>query len=116
MVQNFLIKQYKFLLFGLFTAFFASYGQTFFISIFNFQIREVLNFSNAEFGLLYSLATILSSIILIWFGKLIDKIDLRIYTFIIAIGLALSCFLMTVVDYIPLIIFKIHKNEYKIES
>ena len=68
---NFLIKHSRFLLFGLFTAFFASYGQTFFISIFNFQIRETLNLSNADFGLIYSLATILSSVLLIWFGKLI---------------------------------------------
>ena len=51
MLINFLIKQSRFLFFGLFTAFFASYGQTFFISIFNFQIRETLNLSNADFGL-----------------------------------------------------------------
>ena len=104
---NFIIKQSRFLLFGLFTAFFASYGQTFFISIFNFQIRETLDLSNAQFGLLYSLATILSAIILIWFGKLIDRLDLRIYTFIISVGLAISCFLMFMIEYMPSILFVI---------
>ena len=107
MIFNFLIKQYKFLLFGLSTAFFASYGQTFFISIFNFQIRETLKFSNTEFGLIYSMATIISAFILVWFGRLLDKIDLRLYTFIISIGLAIFCFLMSILEYIPSIIFLI---------
>ena len=90
MLLNFLIKQSNFLFFGLFAALFASYGQTFFISMFNFQIRETLNITNATFGLIYSLATILSSILLVWFGKLIDKIDLRFFTLIVSIGLAVS--------------------------
>jgi len=102
---KFLIHQFRFLLFGLLAAFFASYGQTFFISIFNFQIRETLNLSNADFGLIYSLATILSSILLIWFGKLIDVIDLRIFTSIVSMGLAFSCFAMYLLDYIPFLIF-----------
>jgi len=105
MLINFLIKQSKFLFFGLITAFFASYGQTFFISIFNFQIRETLNLSNADFGLIYSLATILSSFLLIWFGKLIDVIDLRIFVLIVSIGLTFSCFSMYLLNYIPFLIF-----------
>jgi len=91
----------KLLLYGFIIIFFASYGQTFFISIFNFQIRETLNFSNAEFGLLYSLATILSACVLVWFGKLIDIINLGLYTFIISIGLAVSCFAMSLLEHIP---------------
>ena len=105
MLINFLIKQSRFLFFGLFTAFFASYGQTFFISIFNFQIRESLNLSNADFGLIYSLATILSSVLLIWFGKLIDVMDLKVFVLIVSIGLASSCFAMYLLNYIPFLIF-----------
>ena len=107
MFINFIFTQSRFLFFGLFTAFFASYGQTFFISIFNFQIRETLNFSNAEFGLLYSLATILSACVLVWFGKLIDIIDLGLYTFIISIGLAVSCLAMSLLEYMPSMLFLI---------
>ena len=91
MVQNFLIKQYKFLLFGLFTAFFASYGQTFFISLFNLEIRAHYNLSDGEFGFVYAVATILSSLLLIGFAKLIDYIDLRIYSLIMTIGIFLAC-------------------------
>lgn len=105
MLLNFLIKQSNFLFFGLFAALFASYGQTFFISMFNFQIRETLNITNATFGLIYSLATILSSILLVWFGKLIDKIDLRFFTLIVSIGLAVSCIGMYYIEHITYLIF-----------
>ena len=105
MFINFIFEQSRFLFFGLFTSFFASYGQTFFISIFNFQIREILNISNAQFGLLYSLATVVSASILIWFGKLIDKIDLRLYTFIISFGLSVFCYAMSILEHIPSMIF-----------
>ena len=111
MLFNFLINQFRFLLFGLFAAFFASYGQTFFISIFNFQIRETLNLSNADFGLIYSLATILSSVLLIWFGKIIDYIDLRIYSLINSLGLAIACigmfYLFDSISFLFIIIFSL---------
>ena len=83
-MRSFILSEPKLLLFGFLISYFASYGQTFFISIFNLEIRSLLKLSDGQFGLLYSLATLTSAIILIWFGKLIDKIDLRIYTFIIS--------------------------------
>ena len=105
-MKNFFFYDPKLLLYGFLIIFFASYGQTFFISLFNFQIRESINLTNAEFGLIYSIATIMSSIVLIWYGKLIDKIDLRIYTFFTSFGLAASCIAMFYIDYVPyLIIF-----------
>jgi len=102
---KFFLSQSRFLFFGLFTALFASYGQTFFISLFNFQIRESLDLSNADFGLIYSISTILSAILLIWFGKLIDRLDLKFFTFIVSLGLALSCFAMSYLQYMPSLIF-----------
>ena len=88
---SFFLSQTKLLLFGFFISFFAGFGQTFFISIFNLEIRSLLNLSDGQFGSLYSLATLTSAIILIWFGKLIDTMDLRIYTFIISLGLTCAC-------------------------
>ena len=84
----------KLLVYGFLIVFFASYGQTFFISIFNFEIRSHYNLSDGEFGLVYAIATILSSFLLISFAKLIDYIDLRIYSFIISIGMFLACLTM----------------------
>ncbi|HIA60976.1 MAG TPA: MFS transporter [Pelagibacterales bacterium] len=88
---SFFLSQTRLLLFGFFISFFAGFGQTFFISIFNLEIRGLLNLSDGQFGILYSLATLASAIVLIWFGKLIDTMDLRIYTFIVSLGLACAC-------------------------
>ena len=81
----------KLLFYGFVIIFFASYGQTFIISIFNNEIRTLYNLTNAQFGLVYALGTLLSSFILVSFAKLIDYIDLRLYSFIISLGLAISC-------------------------
>ena len=51
----------KLLLYGFFIVFFASYGQTFFISLFNTEIKEFYKLTNGQFGLAYSLGTLSSS-------------------------------------------------------
>ena len=81
----------KLLFYGFAIIFFASYGQTFFISIFNVEIRDFYRLSDGQFGLVYALGTVSSSLILVGFAKLIDHIDLRIYSFIISMGLAIAC-------------------------
>ena len=75
----------KLLVYGFLIVFFASYGQTFFISLFNIQIRTHYNLSSGEFGLVYALATTLSSLVLVFFAKLIDFIDLRTYSFFVSL-------------------------------
>ena len=81
----------KLLFYGFAIIFFASYGQTFFISIYNNEIRSFYRLTDGEFGLVYALGTLFSSFCLIVFAKLIDHIDLRIYSFIISLGLAIAC-------------------------
>jgi len=81
----------KLLFYGFAIIFFASYGQTFFISIFNAEIRNFYRLSDGQFGLVYALGTVSSSLILVGFAKLIDHIDLRIYSFIISLGLSIAC-------------------------
>ena len=93
-MKNFFLYDPKLLIYGFFIVFFASYGQTFFISIFNYEIRSHYNLSDGGFGFVYAIATIFSSILLISFAKLIDFIDLRVYSFIITIGMFLSCLAM----------------------
>jgi MFS family permease len=81
----------KLLFYGFAIVFFASYGQTLFISIYNYEIRSFYKLTDGEFGLIYALGTLCSSFCLIGFAKLIDRIDLRIYSFIISLGLAIAC-------------------------
>ena len=91
-MKNFFLYDPKLLFYGFLIVFFASYGQTFFISLFNFEIKNFYNLTDGQFGLIYALATTLSSLLLVGFAKLIDYIDLRIYSLIISIGLFIACF------------------------
>ncbi len=90
-MKKFILYDPKLLMYGFLIIFFASYGQTFFIALFNDDIKNRYNLSDGEFGLIYALATTLSSLILINFAKLIDFVDLRIYSFFVTFGLLLPC-------------------------
>ncbi len=90
-MKKFFLLDPKLLFYGFLIVFFASYGQTFFISLFNIQIRTHYNLSSGEFGLVYALATTLSSLVLVFFAKLIDFIDLRTYSFFVSLGLSFAC-------------------------
>ena len=90
-MKKFFYYDPKLLLYGFSILFFASYGQTFFISLFNTEIRIFYDLSDGEFGLVYSIATLSSSFLLIGFAKLIDHLDLRVYSFIITVGFLLAC-------------------------
>ena len=108
-MKRFLTNDPKLLLYGFLITFFASYGQTYFISLFNAEIRIFYSLSDGEFGLVYAVATLLSSFILISFAKLIDHLDLRVYSFIITLGSLFAClgmvFLINNILYLFLIIF-----------
>ena len=90
-MKNFFLYDPKLLLYGFLIIFFASYGQTFFISLFNIEIRNQYNLTDGQFGLVYAIATTLSSLLLVVFAKLIDHIDLRLYSFIVSAGIFLAC-------------------------
>ena len=79
--------------FGLICTFFSSFGQTFFVSLFVPSFNEEFNLSNSTFGLLYSGATVLSALSLIWIGKWIDHMLLKKYVLlnisILLIGITL---------------------------
>ena len=90
-MKNFFLFDPKLLTYGFLIIFFASYGQTFFIALFNNDIKNLYNLSDGQFGLLYALSTTLSSLLLINFAKLIDYVDLRAYSFLVTSGLLFSC-------------------------
>ena len=73
----------KVLLFGFIFTFFSSFGQSFFLGLFNPSLRSELNITHGQFGTIYAGATICSSLVLIWFGKKIDDIKLFKYSFIV---------------------------------
>ena len=90
-MKKFFLHDPQLLLYGFCIIFFGSYGQTFFIALFNKDIKILYNLSDGEFGLVYALSTTLSALLIINFAKLIDFIDLRIYSFIITLGMFFTC-------------------------
>ncbi len=86
----------RLLVFGFLMAFFSSFGQTFFISLFSGQIRGEFGLSHGAFGLIFSAATLISGLSLIWLGRLIDRFDLRVFTAAVCIGLIGACAFMSV--------------------
>jgi len=89
-------RDWRLLLFGFVMMFFSSPGQTYFISLFGGEIRHNLSLSHGEFGAIYSAATLISAILLLWSGTLLDRIDLRKFSLGVIVGLALACLLMSV--------------------
>ena len=63
---------FKIIIFGFIFTFFSSFGQSFFIGLFNSNIRADLNITHGQFGAIYASATLISSFFLIWIGKKID--------------------------------------------
>ncbi len=98
---------FKVILFGFIFTFFSSFGQSFFLGLFNPSIRETLSITHGQFGSIYASATLLSSIILIWLGKKIDDINISKFSFLVVILLAFSCFLFSKISSIILLFFAI---------
>ena len=82
----------KVILFGFIFTFFSSFGQSFFLGLFNSSIRETLSITHGQFGSIYASATLLSSFILIWVGKKIDDINIFRFALYVTLLLAFSCF------------------------
>ena len=98
---------FKVILFGFIFTFFSSFGQSFFLGLFNSSIRDALSITHGQFGSVYASATLLSSFILVWIGKKIDDVNiLKFASYVIAL-LAISCFLFSKISLIIFLFFSI---------
>jgi predicted MFS family arabinose efflux permease len=80
----------KIIIFGFIFTFFSSFGQSFFLGLFNAPIRNELDITHGQFGSIYASATICSSLLLIWIGKKIDDYRILNYSFFVVILLFAS--------------------------
>ena len=94
----------RLLSFGLLLAFFSSFGQTFFIALFNAEFRETFGLTHGSFGSLYSLATLASGLSMLWFGAQIDRIDLRLYAGAACAALAVACLTLSFAEHVALFV------------
>jgi len=85
----------KVIVFGFIFTFFSSFGQSFFLGLFNSSIREALSISHGQFGSIYASATLLSSIVLVWIGKKIDDVNILKFASYVIIFLSASCFIFS---------------------
>ena len=83
---------FKVIIFGFIFTFFSSFGQSFFLGLFNSSIRDTLSITQGQFGSIYASATLLSSFFLIWVGKKIDDINIFKFAFFVTLLLSFSCF------------------------
>jgi len=95
MIIDTIKSNFKIIFFGFIFLFGSSVGQSFFIGLFNFEIRNELNITNGQFGTIYGLATLCSSVLLIWIGKKIDDFKLIHYSLFVVIFLALSALIFS---------------------
>ena len=97
----------KIIIFGFIFTFFSSFGQSFFIGLFNSNIRLDLNISHGQFGSIYALATLISSFTLIWIGKKIDDFKLINYSLLVILLLFFSSIFFSFINNIYLLFFGI---------
>ena len=81
---------FKVVLFGFIFTFFSSFGQSYFLGLFNTNIRETLSITHGQFGSIYASATLCSSFLLIWVGKKIDDINILKFAFFVIVLLSFA--------------------------
>jgi predicted MFS family arabinose efflux permease len=98
---------FKVILFGFIFTFFSSFGQSYFLGLFNSSIRDALSISHGQFGSIYASATLLSSFLLIWIGKKIDDVNVVKFAFFVVILLSISAFSFSKINSITYLFFAI---------
>ena len=99
--------KFKVILFGFIFTFFSSFGQSYFLGLFNSSIRETLSISHGQFGTIYASATLCSSLLLIWVGKKIDDVNIFKFAFFVTILLSFACFFFSKISSIFLLFIAI---------
>ena len=97
----------KVILFGFIFTFFSSFGQSFFLGLFNSSIRDALSITHGQFGTIYASATLLSSLVIIWVGKKIDDIDVFKFGSLVTLLLSFSCYFFSKVSSVSLLFISI---------
>ena len=90
-VVSFVRDDPRLLAYGFLLTLSSTFGQTFFISLYANYIKADFSLSNGEFGAAYSFGTLASAALLTWSGHWIDRLDLRLWTKLVAGLLALAC-------------------------
>ena len=93
---RFVADNRAFLAAGVLLSFTSSYGQTYFISLFADEIMQSFSLTDGQWGLIYTVGTTLSALVMVWVGGLTDRFRVRAIAPLVIIGLALACVAMAI--------------------
>lgn len=100
---QFVASSWPLLAFGFISIFWGNLGQSFFISWYGASIQESLSLSAGAYGTVYSSATLLSSLVIMAFGGMIDRWPLRRFATLAAIGLTAACVTLGAATTLPML-------------
>jgi len=84
----------RFLAFGVLAAFLSGFGQTYYFAIFGGELRQAFDLTHGEYGLLYSLATLGSGLLIVWAGRQLDRMTLSRFITLVGLGVTAGCLLL----------------------
>ena len=87
-------RNWRYLTFGSLLTCLGALGSGYFVGLFNREIRQEFGLSHADIGLIFSITTVASGPFLIWLGRKIDEVDLRLYCVSLCVGFAAGSFLL----------------------
>ena len=93
---SFYIKNFRWLYIVFILTFCSAFGQTFFISLYSAEIRQTFNLSHGQWGLIYSIATLSSAILILFVGGYADKLSAKMMSSIVIFGLMAFVFGMAI--------------------
>ena len=93
---SFYIKNFRWLYIVFILTFCSAFGQTFFISLYSAEIRQAFNLSHGQWGLIYSIATLSSAILILFVGGYADKLSAKMMSSIVIFGLMAFVFCMAI--------------------
>ena len=97
-------REWRFLGFGFWLTFLSSLGQTYFVFVFNEDIRATFELTDGDYGLCYAIATLASAFTLAHVGRFIDDVRLRTWTLAVCGAGVAACLVMSVVATVPLLV------------
>ena len=93
---SFYIKNFRWLYIVFILTFCSAFGQTFFISLYSAEIRQAFNLRHGEWGLIYSIATLSSAILILFVGGYADKLSAKMMSSIVIFGMMAFVFCMAI--------------------
>lgn len=101
-------REWRFLGFGFWMTFASSLGQTYFIFVFNADVRSAFGLTDGDYGLCYAIATLLSAATLAYVGRRIDDMRLASWTLLVCLGGAAACALVSVAHGVVMLVLGLY--------